>query len=66
MVTQFPSVLQLLPEFSGRPSTKLIPSQGSQREEPVNSFFYVFFAFLAVTPDVFQSAAPACTLAFGL
>jgi hypothetical protein len=27
MVTRFPSVLQLLPEFSGRPSTNLIPSQ---------------------------------------
>jgi hypothetical protein len=26
MVTRFPSVLQLLPEFSGRPSTNLIPS----------------------------------------
>ena len=26
-MSQFPSVLQLLPEFSGRPSTNLIPSQ---------------------------------------
>ena len=32
-VTQFPSVLQLLPEFSGRPSTKLIPSQETQRQD---------------------------------
>ena len=27
MMSQFPSVLQLLPELSGRPSTNLIPSQ---------------------------------------